>query len=73
MSNTEFDIRNFVKRERHAEVFDWLCKVLGKSPEQLATEILTNAVVRETPAYREAQGGGGSSSKDIASLAERLR
>lgn len=69
----DFDIRNFVKRERHAVVFDWLCKVLDKTPDQLATEILTNAIVKETPAYREAQGGGGRSSKSLEQLAARLR
>lgn len=73
MDNEQFDVRKYVKRERHAVVFDWLCKVLNKTPDQLAAEILTNAVVRETPAYREALGGGGSSSKSLEQLAARLR
>lgn len=70
---TEFDIRKLVKRERHAEVFDWMCKVLGKSPQQLASEIITQAVVREAPVYRESRGGGGGSSRDLEALAARLR
>lgn len=69
----EFDIRSLIKRERHAVVFDWICEVLDKTPHQLASELLTNAIVRELPAYREAQGGGGRSSKNLAALAERLR
>jgi len=72
MANKDFNIRDFVKRERHAEVFDWLCKVLGKDPEQLASEILTQALVKETPAYREAHGGGGQSSKNLEALVRRL-
>lgn len=69
----DFDIRKLVKRERHAEVFDWLCKALGKAPDQLASEILTAALVKELPTYRESQGGGGGSSRDLEALAARLR
>jgi len=69
----EFEIRDLIRRERHAEVFDWMCKVLGKTPQQLASEIITQAVVRETPTYREAKGGGGGSSRDLEALAARLR
>lgn len=72
MENKEFNVRDFVARERHAEVFDWLCRVLGKKPHQLASEILTQALVKEYPAYREAHGGGGQSSKNLEALAKRL-
>lgn len=73
MSEEKFDIRKLIKRERHAEVFDWLCQVLGKEPEQLASEILTAAIVRELPEYRWSQGKGGGSSRDLEKLAGRLR
>ncbi len=69
----EFDVRKFVRRERHAEVFDWMCQVLDKDPHQLASEILTQALVRELPTYREAKGGGGQSSRNLEQLASRLR
>lgn len=69
----EFKIRDFIKRERHAVVFDWLCDKLNKTPDQLAGELLTVAIVRELPAYREAIGGGGNSSRDLEKLASRLR
>lgn len=69
----EFDVREFIPKERHAEVFDWLCRVTGKEPKQLASEILIQAVVREYSAFREAKGGGGQSSKNLEALANRLR
>lgn len=72
-NKSDFNIRDFVARERHAEVFDWICKALGKSPETVASEMLTAAIVREMPAFREAKGGGGQSGRDLAKLAERLR
>lgn len=61
-----------LKRARHVEVFEWLCEKLGKTPEQLAGEMITSAVVRETNAYREAHGGGGRSSKDLETLSRRI-
>lgn len=57
---------------RHMEVFEWLCRSLGKTPSRLVSEILRAAVVKEAAAYREAMGGGGASSKDGAALAERI-
>lgn len=72
MANDDFNIRDFVQRERHAEVFDWLCKVLGKTPRQLVSEMLTQSLVKEYPAYREAHGGGGQSSKNLETLVNRL-
>lgn len=61
----EFNVRQLVKRERHAVVFDAMCKALGKSHEQVASEILTQAIIRETPAYREATGQGGATKRFI--------
>lgn len=69
----DFEIRDLLPRERHAEIFDWLCKSLGKTPKQLAAEMLINAVMREKPAYEEAKGGGGGSSRNLEALASRLR
>lgn len=73
MPESDFDIRKIVRRERHAVVFDWLCQSLGKTPEQLASEMLTNSIMREAAAYREAKGGGGQSGKNLEAVAARLR
>lgn len=59
---------------RHKEIFDWLCRVQGgKRAAQLLKEILRSALIRERPAFREAQGKGGASSRNIETLQERLR
>lgn len=57
---------------RHREIFDWLLRIEGKTAAQLLKEILRSALIRERPAYREAHGKGGNSSRDIGALAERL-
>ncbi len=58
---------------RHKEIFDWLCQVQGgKRAAQLLKEILRSAMIRERVAYREYKGGGGNSSRNLATLAERL-
>jgi len=72
MPESDFQIGSILKRARHVEVFDWLCEKLGKTPEQLASEMITAAVVREMSAYREAHGGGGRSGKDLEALSKRI-
>lgn len=69
----EFNIRDLVQRERHAEIFDWMARSLGKSHEEVARIILVEGIMKNASAYREAHGGGGNSSKDIEGLANRLR
>lgn len=66
------DIDQLLPRKRHKEVFDWLCSVMNKKPEDLIREIVTQAVVKEYPSYRESLGGGGNSSKNLSSLSERI-
>lgn len=50
-------------KARHRPVFEWLCGALNVPPEKLVSDILRNAIMREAPAYREAQGHGGGTSK----------
>lgn len=73
MPKADFNIRDLVQRERHAEIFEWVARVQGKTHEQLASEMLTNAIVREAAAFREAHGGGGASGKSLEAVAARLR
>lgn len=56
---------------RHMEIFDWLCSA-GKRPSDLCRELMRNAVIAHRPAWREAQGKGGGSSKSVETLAQRL-
>lgn len=72
MESKPFNIRQLVKRERHAEIFDWLARITGKTHEQLAGEMLLASIMKEASVYREAQGGGGGSSKSLEALAKRL-
>ena len=57
---------------RDQEVIAWLCEETGKLPGQIAIEILRKALVQELPAFREAKGGGGSSSTSLEELMKRL-
>lgn len=57
---------------RHLQILDWLARLQGKRQAQILKEILRSALIRERPAYREAHGGGGNSSRDAGALAERL-
>lgn len=68
----DFAIRDLIERERVAVIFDWLAKVTGKSHGQLASEMLAGAIMREAPAYREALGGGGNSSRNAELLSQKL-
>lgn len=58
--------------KRDQEVLAWVCEVSNKTPGQVATEMIRQALVRERRAYREAHGGGGASSQDPEALAARL-
>ena len=57
---------------RHREVFQWLARSRGVSEAELMRQVLRAEVARETPNWREAQGMGGSSTKNAATMA-RLR
>jgi len=57
---------------RDQAVFDWLVSATGKDRGQLTYEMARAAVIRERTAYREAFGSGGSSSKNIELLTNRL-
>jgi len=58
--------------KRDQEVLAWVCQVSNKTPGRVALEMIKQSVVRERRAYREAKGGGGSSSQDLEALASRL-
>lgn len=58
--------------KRHVEILDWLCRVQGKGRGQMIKELLRSVLIRERPAFREAQGKGGHSSRDLGALSERL-
>lgn len=58
-----------IMQPRHMEVFRWIS---GDSPEVAITQILRNEIMRRTPDYREAMGGGGKSSRNLEALAERI-
>lgn len=61
-----------VMQARHRVVFDWMCQSNGVTPAQAITQIIRAEVARQTPDWREAQGGGGTSSKNLEVLAERI-
>lgn len=58
--------------DRHKAVFDWLVRGSGGSAGRLVQVIIRSEISRRMPDYREAQGGGGSSSRNIETLTERL-
>lgn len=58
-----------IMQPRHLEVFRWIS---GNNPERAITLILRNEIMRRTPDYREAMGGGGGSSRNLEALAERI-
>jgi len=58
--------------ERHLQVFRWLARGHGVNFARMVQIILRNEISRQMPTYREAQGGGGSSSRDLGTLSERL-
>lgn len=55
--------------ERHLIVFRWLAKERGISEADLMRQVLRAEVARETPNWREAQGLGGASTKNAATMA----
>lgn len=57
---------------RDRVVLEWVCNVTGKSPGQVALEMIRQSIIKERRAYREAHGGGGASSTNPEALAERL-
>lgn len=57
---------------RHMEIFVWLRDIQGKTSAQLVKEFLRGSLIRERQAFRESKGKGGNSSRDIATLTERL-
>lgn len=61
-----------VLRKRDRPVFDWLCQALEQEPHEVAGRMLVEAVMREKPAYQEAHGRGGNTSRDADALAARL-
>lgn len=71
-SSIDFDrVAREVLQARHVEIFDWLKRSLGKTSEQLITEMIRGAVIKERVAFREAQGIVSSSSRDIEKLTNR--
>lgn len=58
-----------IMQPRHLEVFIWFS---GDNWSASVTQILRAEVARRMPDYREAKGGGGSSSRNIEALSERL-
>jgi len=71
-SSIDFDrVARECLQARHVEIFDWLKRSLGKSSQELITEFVRGAVIKERVAFREAQGIVSSSSRDIEKLANR--
>lgn len=59
-----------ITQARHKAVFDWAAAGIG--PAKYIEKIVRAEIARVSPAYREAMGGGGSSSRDLESLSERI-
>lgn len=57
---------------RHLVVFQWSARARGVTVGGLLRQIVRAHVASETPSFREAQGGGGNSSRNIEVLSERL-
>lgn len=71
-SSIDFDrVARECLQARHVEIFDWLKRSLGKTSQELITEMVRGAVIKERVAFREAQGIVSSSSRDIEKLANR--
>ena len=71
-SSIDFDaVAGVCLKARHMEVFNWMRKSLGKTSEQLITEIVRAAVISEAPNYREAHGQVSMSSRNIETLVNR--
>lgn len=58
-----------IMQPRHLEVFKWAA---GNAWVAMVTLVLRAEVKRLLPDYREAQGKGGSSSRNLEALSERL-
>lgn len=61
-----------IMQPRHKAVFDWLCRASGGTAAAVITSIVRAEVARQTPAWREANGGGGTTSRNLEALAERI-
>ena len=71
-SSIDFDrVASECLQARHLEIFDWMKRSLGKSSQELITEFVRGAVIKERVAFREAQGIVSSSSRDIEKLTNR--
>lgn len=66
------DIMPHLLEKRHLEIFDWLVKATRDKPGNILRSMVRAAVIRERPAWREASGYGGGSSKNLEVLSERL-
>lgn len=57
-------------QDRHFAIFDWLARSLGKTPEQLAQEMMRQAIMRNKPAFMEARGAVSMSmrTKDLSKI-----
>lgn len=61
-----------VMQARHQVVFDWMCQSRRATPGQVLIGILRSEIAAQGKNYREAIGGGGGSSRDLAALSERI-
>lgn len=59
-----------IMAERHLICFRWMTE--GVDPGTAIQQIVRAEVSRRMPDYREAMGGGGSSSRNAEALSERL-
>lgn len=72
-SKVEFDWRNLLPRARHQDVFEWMLKKYNCTPEQLIGRLMIDGVMKAINEYREENGGGGASSKNLERLTNKLK
>lgn len=58
--------------EKDLQVLKWICELQGKTPGRVAHEMLRTSLAQNRKAFREAHGGGGSSSTNQQALMDRL-
>lgn len=58
--------------KRDIQVLAWLCEATGKPPGEIGVQMIRQGLIQERRAFKEAMGGGGSSSTNLEELTKRL-